>query len=112
MRAPHAVQPSLMSSFGPRQPWYGPSEVCPSPFPAEGPSFICPRHTWLGRVAMCVICALGYARWAAHVTDLCLCTRTQPFFLRCGLAGTPQHVPLLGLGGMECSAVVSCLRTW
>ena len=100
--APHAVQPSLILSFRPRHPWYGPSEVCPSPFSDEGPSFICPRHTWLRRVAMCVICALGYAGWAAHVFDLCVCTRTQCllffwFFFRCGLSGTPPHVSLLGL---------------
>ena len=52
MRAPHAVQPSLMSSFRARHPLYGPSELCPSPFSAEGPSFTCLRHTWLGRAAM------------------------------------------------------------
>ena len=52
MRAPQAVQPSLMSSFRPRHPWYGPSDVCPSPFLAEGPSFICPRDRWFGRVAI------------------------------------------------------------
>ena len=80
MRAPHAVQPSLMSSIKPRGPWFGPSEVSPSPFLAEGPSFIYPRHTWPGLVAMCVICALGYAGWAAHVIHLCLCTRTQRVF--------------------------------
>ena len=79
MRARHAVQLSLISSFRPRHPWYGPSAVCPSPFLAEGPSFTCPRHTCLGRVAMCVICALGYAGWAAHVIHLYLCTRTQHF---------------------------------
>ena len=93
----------------------GPSDVCPSPFRAEGPSFFCPPQTWLGRVAVCVICALGYAGWAAQVIHLCLCMRTQLFFVcffGCGLAGTPPHVPLLGLGGIECSVVMPRVRTW
>ena len=112
MREPPAVELSLMSSFRRRNPWFGPSDLCPSPFSAEGPSFICPRHTWLGCVAMCVICALGYAGWATHAIHLCLCTRTQRFSLGSGPAGTPLHVPLLGLGGMDCSVVVPRLRTW
>ena len=55
MRALHAVQPSSTTSFRGRHAWHRPSDVCPSPLLAEGPSFICPRHTWLGPVAMCVI---------------------------------------------------------
>ena len=65
---------------------------------------------------MCVICALGHAGWAAHVFHLCLCTRTQRvlffcFFLvgGCGLAETLPHA-LLGLGWMECIAIVPRLR--
>ena len=62
---------------------------------------------------MCVICALGHAGWAARVIHLCLGTITQRFFFLvcgCGLAGTPPHVPLLGLGWMVCSAVVPRLH--
>ena len=36
-----------------------------------------PPHTLLGRVAVCVIRALGHAGWGAHVIHLCLGTRTQ-----------------------------------
>ena len=81
MLAPHVVLPSLTSSF---RPWLAdsPSDVCPSPFMVEGPSFFCSPHTWLRPVAVCVICALDYAGWAAHVIHLCLGTRTQRFFLR------------------------------
>ena len=61
---------------------------------------------------MCVIYALGNAGWAALVVYLSLGTRTQRFFFGCGLAGTPVHVPLLWLGGMECSAYVPRLCTW
>ena len=73
-----------------------------------------PSHTSLGRVAVSVIRALGHAGWATHVIHLCLGTRTQRalvvFFCGCGLAGTPLHVPLLGLGRMECSVVVPGVR--
>ena len=114
MLAPPAVLPSLTSSCIPPMA-HCPSDVCPSPLMVEGPSFCCSPHTWLGRAAVCVICALGHAGWAAHVFHLRLCTRTQRvlcfFFVgSCGLAGTPPHVPLLGLGWMECSAVVPRLH--
>ena len=114
MLAPPAVLPSLTSSCIPPMA-HCPSDVCPSPLMAEGLSFCCSPHTRLGRAAVCVICALGHAGWAAHVFHLCLGTRTQRvlfFFLvcGCGLAGTPPHVPLLGLGWMESSAVVPSLR--
>ena len=80
--APLVVLPSLMSSCRPGMADC-PSDVCPSPLMAEGPSFCCSPHTWLGRAAVCVICALGHAGWAAHVIHPCLSTRTQPlFFLR------------------------------
>ena len=114
MRAPHAIQPSLMSLFRPRHPWYGPSDVCPSPFLAECPSFISPRHTWLGLVAMCVICIF----WLCRVGSPCdrpvfvQDNTAFSYFFGCGLPGTPLHVPLLGLGGMECYVVVARLRTW
>ena len=75
--------------------------------------FAAPPHRWLGRVAVCVIRALDHAGWAAHVIHLCLGTRTQRalfFFCGCGLAGTPLHVTLLGLGRIECSVVVPRLR--
>ena len=60
---------------------------------------------------MCVTRALRYAGRAALVIHLCLCTRKQRclflvFFCGCGLAGTPLHIPLLGLGAMRCP--VSC----
>ena len=115
MLAPLAVLPSLTLSCIPPMADC-PSDVCPSPFMVEGPSFGCSPHTWLGRAAVCVICSLGHTGWAAHVFHLCLCTRTQRVFFfsflvgGCGLAGTPPHVPLLGLGWMECSAVVPRLR--
>ena len=76
MLAPHAVLPSLTSSCIPPMADC-PSDVCPSPLMAEGPSFCCSPHTWLRRAAVCVICALGHAGWAAHVIHLCLGTRTQ-----------------------------------
>ena len=93
MRALHAVLPCLMSSFRPRHLWYGPSDVSYSALLAEGPSFFCPSHTWLGRVTPCVFCAPDVAGWAAHVIHL----RTQRFCFDSGRAGTPLHVPLLGL---------------
>ena len=111
--APPAVLPSLTSSCIPPMA-HCPSGVCPSPLMAEGPSFCCSPHTWLGLAAVCVICTLGHAGWAAHVFHLCLGTGTQRvlffFVCGCGLAGTPPHVPLLELGWMECSAVVPRLR--
>ena len=76
MLAPPAVLPSLTSSGIPPVA-HCPSDVCPSPLMVEGPSFWCSPHTWLGRAAVCVICALGHAGWAAHVFYLRLCTRTQ-----------------------------------
>ena len=113
MLAPPAVLPSLTSSCLPPMA-HCPSDVCPSPLMAKGPSFCCSPSTLLGRAAVCVICALGHARWAAQVIHLCLSIRTQRvvffFVCGCGLAGTPPHVPLLGIGWMECSAVVPCLR--
>ena len=74
--APPAFLPSLTSSCIPSMPRC-PSDVCPSPLMLEGPSFCCSLHPWLGRAAVCVICALGHAGWAAHVFHPCLCTRTQ-----------------------------------
>ena len=43
---------------------------------------------------------------------ICLGKRTQRFFFfcGCGLAGTPLHVPLPGLGEIECSVYVLLLR--
>ena len=79
MLAPPAVLPSLTSSCIPPMA-HCPSDVRPSPPLAEGPSFSCSPHTWLGRAAECVICALGHAGWAAPVFHLCLCTRTQRVF--------------------------------
>ena len=112
MLALPAVLPSLTSScIPPMAHCY--FDVCPSPLMVEGLSFCCSPNTRLGRAAVCVICALGHAGWAAHVFDLRLCTRTQCVFFfvgGCGVAGTPPHVPLLGLGWMECSAVVPRLR--
>ena len=113
MLAPPAVLRSLTSSCIPPMA-HCPSDICSSPVMAEGPSFCCSPHTWLGRAAVCVICALGHAGWAAHEFHLCLGTRTLRVFFfvvcGCGLAGTPPHVPLLALGWMECSAVVPRLR--
>ena len=71
MLAPPAVLPSLTSSCIPPMAHCA-SDVYPSPLMAEAPSFCCSPHTWLGRIAVCVICALGHARWAAHVFHLCL----------------------------------------
>ena len=76
MLAPPAVLPSLTSSCLPPMA-HCPSDVCPSPLMVEGPSFCCSPHTWLRRAAVCVICAVGHAGWAAHEFHLCLCTRTQ-----------------------------------
>ena len=76
MLAPLAVLPSLTLFCIPPIA-DGPSDVCPSPLMAEGPSFCCSPHTWLGRAVVCVICALGHAGWAAHVIHMCLGTRTQ-----------------------------------
>ena len=76
MLAPPAVLPSLTSSCIPPMAHCS-SDVCPSPLMVEGPSSCCSPHTWLGRAAVCVICALGHAGWAAHVFHLRLCTRTQ-----------------------------------
>ena len=56
MLAPHAVLPSLTPSCIPPMADC-PSDVCPSPLMAEGSSFCCCPHTWLGRAAVCVICA-------------------------------------------------------
>ena len=113
MLTPPAVLPSLTSSCIPPMA-HCPSGVCPSPLMAKGSSFCWSPHTWLARAALCVICALGHAGWAAHVFRPCLGTRTQRvfFFLvcGCGLPGTPPHLPLLGRGWMECSAVVPRLR--
>ena len=62
MRAPHAVQPSLMSSFRPCQPWYSPSDVCPSPFLAEAPHRLQNAHV---HVLTNGFQPYGYAeRWA------------------------------------------------
>ena len=59
----------------------GPFDVCPSPFLAEGPSLFGPPHTWLWRVALCVICALGYAGWAAQlITCVCAGKHSRFFF--------------------------------
>ena len=80
MLAPHVVLPSLASSFRPPQA-YSLSDVCPSPFMAQGPSLFCSPHTWLGPVAVCLICARGYAGWAVHVIHLCLGTLTQRVFV-------------------------------
>ena len=77
--APPAVLPSLTTSGIPPMA-HCPSVVCPSTLLAEGPSFCCSPHTWLGHAAVCVICALGHAGCAAHVFHLCLCTRTQRVF--------------------------------
>ena len=79
MLGTHVVLPSLTSSFRPRMAEC-PSHVFPSPLMAEGPSFCCSPHTWPGRVAVYVICALGLAGWAAHVIHLCLGTRTHRVF--------------------------------
>ena len=87
----------------------GPSDVGCSPFVAEGPSFFCPRHTWLGRIAVCLICALCYGGWAALVFYLILARDHSVFFSGCGLAGMPLHVPLLGLGRTECPVYVLLL---
>ena len=73
---PHVVSRSLTSSCRPRMTDC-PSNACPSPFMAESPSFCCSPYTLLGRVAVCVICALGHAGWAAHVIHLCLGTSTR-----------------------------------
>ena len=113
---PQVVLLSLTSSYRPQMADC-PSDVGPPHFLAKGPSFCCSPHTWLGRVAVCMICALGLAGSAAHVIHQCLDTRTQRvlflfFFCGCCLAGTPLHVPLLGLGWMDCSVVVPRLRTW
>ena len=75
MLARPAVLPFLTSSCIPLMA-HCPSDVCPSPLMAEGPSFCCSPHTWLGRAAVCVICAHGHAGWATHVFHLCLGTRT------------------------------------
>ena len=76
MLAPPALLPSWTSSCIPPMA-HCPSDVCPSPLIVEGPSFCCSPNTWLGRAAVCVICALGHAGWAANVFHLRLCTRTQ-----------------------------------
>ena len=83
MRATHVVLPSLTSLLqSSPSPAGGPFNVCPSPFLAEGPSFFCPPHTWFGGVALCVICTLGYAGWAAQLIT-CVCAREHSgYFLR------------------------------
>ena len=101
MLAPHVISPSLTSFLGPHMA-VCPSDVCPSP--------LMPR-VFLSAVRPHMIGASGQAGWAAHVIHLCLGTRTQRALFSfcvcaCGLAGTPLHVPLLGLGRMECSIVV------
>ena len=66
--------------------------------------------------ACCCVCDLRprSAGWAVHVIHLCLGPRTQGvlFFLfcGCGLAGTPLHIPQLGVGKMECTVAVPRLQ--
>ena len=79
MLAPQMVLPSLTSSCRPLMADC-PSDVCCWPLLAEGLSFCCSPHIWLGRAAVCVICALGHAGLAAYVIHLCWGTRTQHVF--------------------------------
>ena len=91
--APHAVLPSLTSSCIPPDADC-PSDVSPLPLMAEGPSFCCSPHTWVRRAAVCVICTLGHAGWAAHVIHLCLGTGTQRvlvFLLFAAVAWQGRH---------------------
>ena len=113
MLAAPAVLPSLTSSCIPPMA-HCPSDVCPSPLMVEGPSFCC-SPPYPARVCCCVC---GLRPGSCRVGSPCVPpafvhnNTVRVFFLvgRCGLAGTPPHVPLLGLGWMECSAVVPCLH--
>ena len=105
MLQPHVVLPPLRPSCRPRMAVCLP-DVGPSPLMGEGPFFCYSPHTSLGRAAVCVICALNHAGWTAHLFQLCLGTARFFLFYGCGLAGTPLHVPLLGLGQKESSVVV------
>ena len=66
----------------------GSSAVCPSPFPAEAPSFFCYHHSWLGRIAVFVICA-QLCRVAGPSDLPLLGHENTGVFCGCGLAGTP-----------------------
>ena len=78
MRAPHVALPSLTSLFSSRHPRQM----------AQGPSFFGPPHNWLGRVALCVICALGFG--LPNFSPAFVHEKTGVFFRGCGLAGTPH----------------------
>ena len=114
MLAAHAVSPSLMLSFRPHMAEC-PSDGCPSPPMAEGLCFCC-SPPYLARACCCVCdprpgsCSVGSPcdspvfghKNTARLVFFCFCG--------CGLAGTPLHVPLLGLGRMKCSVVVPHVR--
>ena len=100
-----------MLSFRPRHPWQ------------KALLLFVPRQSWL-RILHSYVLAIP--RSGVLLCDLrsCFCMVGGPsdppvfghentaLFCGCGLAGTPLHVPLLGLGGMECSVYVPRLCTW
>ena len=112
MRAPHVVCLSLALSFRPRNP-------CGRPFCClflANPgwrSFILLSPPYLAR-AHCCLCDLR--PWPCRVgspNDLPVFGHENTaFFCGCGLAGTPLHVPVLGLEKVECSVYVPRLCRW
>ena len=86
----------------------GPSVVLRSPFVAEGAY---PRHSWLGHLAVAVICALGLAGWVAQCASLCptcpTCGRSVSYkvAVRRGVATNPYVWPAIPQNQVRLCAV-------